>query len=126
MQIKTTLLVTCALALTSCGPSYSPPGSPSTACKSIGKAQFDAAIEAGATRATASIYASGVVSMNSGMGTKQCSSFKGSKQICRRPKDFVIQYTLANDQIRYVLVPKKTEYRLNMNRKPIPCETINK
>jgi hypothetical protein len=126
MQIKTTILVASALALVSCGPKFSAPGSPSTACKNISKAQFDAAIDAGATRATASINAGGTVSMNTGMGTKQCSSFKGSKQICRRPNDFVIQYKLANDQIRYVLVPKESEYRLNTNRKPVPCETINK
>jgi hypothetical protein len=108
-----------------CGPKFSPPNAPTTACPNISKTQFDDAVKAGATRARASINQSGIVSMTTYAGLVQCSSFKGSKQICRRPNDFVIQYTLPNKQMRFVLVPKNREYRLNQSRKPIPCEVLN-
>lgn len=118
-------LATCTFALASCGPKYSPPNAPSTACRAITKTQFDTAIAVGAAHAQANIKTSGRVDMTIGSGVKQCSSFKGSKQICRRPTDFVIQYTLPNDQVRFVTIPKNREYRLNIQRKPIPCEVVN-
>jgi hypothetical protein len=113
------------ICVSACGPKFSPPNAPSTACPNISKTQFDDAVKAGATRARASVSQSGIVSMTTFAGLVQCSSFKGSKQICRRPNDFVVQYTLPNKQVRFVLVPKNREYRLNLNRKPIPCEVLN-
>jgi hypothetical protein len=124
MKTNPATLIALALTLTSCGPKYSSPDAPATACRNISKAQFDAAVTAGAARAVAKISTADIVSMNTGSGVKHCSSFKGSKQICRRPNDFVIQYTLPNDQVRFVIIPKDREYRLNMNRKPIPCEVV--
>ena len=126
MQTKHALLAACALTLTSCGPKFSSPDAPTTACRTIGKTQYDAAIAAGAAKAKARLTDAGGVTMTTSASVKHCSKFKGSRQTCRRPSDFVIQYSLSNDQIRFVMIPKNREYRLNINRKPLPCEVIDR
>jgi hypothetical protein len=123
--VKLSMTLLCLLA-TACGPSYAPPGAPSTAYPIVTKARFDAAIQGRATRAEARISATGVVSMSFGMGLPSCSNFKSGAQICKRSNDLAIHYELANGDDAYVLVPKKTDYRLTVNRKPIPCELISR
>jgi hypothetical protein len=125
LTLSTTVMLSAGL-LASCGPQYAPPSAPSSACPVISQAAFDAAKDAGATSATAKIRDNGIVTMNIGAGIKHCSSFTGSKQVCRRPNAFVIHYTMPNGGDTFVRVPKDREYRLNNNRKPVPCEIIDR
>ena len=120
------ILAASLFCLTSCGPSYSPVGAPSKVCQIITETGFKAAKKDGAASARARISKNGIVSMNIGMGINHCSSSKGANPICRRPNDFVIHYTLSDGRDTYVIVPKDTEYRLTINRKPIPCEVMIK
>jgi hypothetical protein len=125
LSVPATVVLSVGL-LSSCGPQYAPPTAPSTACPAISESAFKAAKEAGATSAAAQISKSGIISMNTGAGVKHCSSFKGAKQVCRRPNDFVIHYKMADGSETFVRIPKDREYRLTIDRKPVPCEIIDR
>ncbi len=116
-------LVAC-LVLSACNPSFAPANAPTAACKTISKAQFDDAKDAGAAIGRGKIRASGVSSLNIGPGSSHCSKVPSGKKTCIRPNDFAIEYKLANDQLVYVLIPKQTQYRFNISARPTPCQVI--
>ncbi|MBM3129487.1 MAG: hypothetical protein FJ009_12775 [Chloroflexi bacterium] len=124
--VPATALVVLALALSACEPAYAPPDAPGIPCPQISAAEYDAAIKAGATRATATISADGIVSMETEPGTVQCATFRSSMRPCRRPNDFVIRYTLANAQIVHVRVPAGEQYRFRVQAQPTPCEIVTR
>jgi hypothetical protein len=107
-----------------CGPAFAPPSAAGQACRTIGQRQFDQAIASGATVARAKIHANGVVSMSTGMGSKQCSSLPKSSPTCVRSNDLVIEYRFDDNTIHYNYVPKNTQYRFTLHAKPTPCEVI--
>jgi hypothetical protein len=110
-------------ALSACEPYYAPADAPAHPCPIISSAEFDAAIAAGASQATAHVGASGIVSMETGPGIKQCARFRGgAMKPCRRPNDFVIHYTVENGASFHVRVPAGEEYRFNIRRAPNTCE----
>jgi len=118
--------VAAAFAVAGCGPTYAPPNAPARACPSISAAEFDAAIRAGAARATASVSENGIVSMDTGPGVVQCATFGGTAmRPCRRPNDFVIRYSLASGETVYVRIPSGAEYRFRVQAQPTPCEIVN-
>jgi hypothetical protein len=105
-MVKTVSLGRClaaCLVLSACSPSFAPANAPTAACRTISKAQFDDARDAGATIGRAKIRASGIVSLGVGPGSSHCSKVPSGKKTCIRPNDFAIEYKLANDQLVYVL-----------------------
>ena len=91
----------------------------------ISAAEFDAAIAAGAARASARIAANGTVSMETGPGAKQCATFRNSTiRPCRRPNDFVIRYEPPDSEAFHVLVPAGEEYRFRIQNLPNTCEIL--
>jgi hypothetical protein len=113
------------LALASCGPSYAPPNAPAIPCPQISAAEYDAALAAGAAHATATISASGMVSMETGAGSVHCATYQSSMRPCRRPNDFAIRYTLANGEVVHVHVPAGEQYRFRVQAQPTTCEIVN-
>jgi hypothetical protein len=112
-------------ALSACGPAWAPPNAPAHACAIISAAEYEAAIAAGATRATARIGADGMVSMETGPGAKQCATFRNSTiRPCRRPNDFAIRYEPADSEAFHVLVPAGEEYRFRIQNLPNTCEIL--
>ncbi len=118
-------LLALAAALGACGPSYAPPNAPAIACPQISAADYDAAVAAGAARASATINQSGMVSMETGPGSVHCATFRSSMRPCRRPVDFVIRYTLASGDALHVRVPAGEQYRFRVQAQPTPCEIVN-
>jgi hypothetical protein len=114
-----------AAALGACGPSYAPPNAPAIACPQISAAGYDAAIAAGAARASATINPNGMVSMETGPGSVHCATYRSSMRPCRRPVDFVIRYTLASGDVLHVRVPAGEQYRFRVQAQPTPCEIVN-
>jgi hypothetical protein len=115
-----------ALTLVGCGPAYAPPNAPATACPQISSAEFDAAVAAGATRATATVGANGVVTMQIGPGVVHCATFKTSMKPCRRPNDLVIRYTLADGEVVHVRAPAGKDYRFRVAARPTTCEILDR
>jgi hypothetical protein len=116
-----------AVALAACSPAYAPPSAPAHSCPNISAAEYDAAIEAGAARATAHVNANGVISIETGPGVVQCATFRNSAMLpCRRPNDFVIRYTVEGDESFYVRVPAGEQYRFNVRRAPNTCEILER
>lgn len=115
-----------ALALAGCGPAYAPPNAPATACPQITAAEFDAAVAAGAARASATIGTNGAVSMRTGPGVVHCATFKSSMKPCRRPNDLVIRYTLADGQVVHVRAPAGRDYRFRVAARPTTCEILDR
>jgi hypothetical protein len=116
--------VAATLWLSACSPSFAPANAPTAACKSISKAQFDAAKGDGVTIGRGKINASGISSLNIGPGVLHCTKVPQSQQTCIRPNDFAIEYRLPNDQLVYLLIPKQTQYRFSVSAKPTPCRVI--
>ena len=124
---RAALTVAPALALACCGPAYAPPGAPTHPCPNISAAGYDAAIEAGAARATAYVRANGIVSMETGPGIVHCATFRTSAMLpCKRPNDFVIHYTVEGGEPFHVRVPAGEEYRFNVRRLPNTCEILER
>jgi len=120
-------LVAPALVATlgACGPSWAPPNAPSMPCATITQAEYEAAIDAGAARATARIHEGGMISMDTGPGVVHCATYSGSTiRPCRRPVDFVINYTTAEGDTIYVRVPANEEYRFRSGNRPHTCEVL--
>ncbi len=115
----------CALALlAACGPSWAPPNAPTRPCDVITEAAFNAAREAGAAVGRARIYENGTVSLGNGPGVTRCATYTSAMRPCRRPNDYVIEYTQVDGEKLYVHVPANTEYRLNVNAAPNTCQII--
>jgi len=117
--------VAAALALLSaCGPAWAPPNAPTRACETIDLAAFDAARDAGAAVGRARIHESGMVSMDIGPGVSHCATYNSTMRPCRRPNDFVIEYTQVDGAKFYVRVPANTEYRFNVHAAPNTCQIV--
>lgn len=115
-----------AALLAACGPTYAPPNAPAIPCPQISAQEYDAAIAAGAARATASISANGMVAMETGPGSVHCATYQSSMRPCRRPVDFVIRYTLASGEVVHVRVPAGDQYRFRVQAQPTTCEIVNR
>ncbi len=108
-------------------PSGAPGDAPSRACAEISRAEFDAALAAGAVRGTARAAADGTMEMNFGPGVVSCATAKGSAiKPCKRPTDLVIEYTSAAAAPFFVKVPAGAEYRFRGGRGPNTCEILER
>ncbi len=112
------------IVLAACGPSFAPLSAPTMPCASISEAEYQALRENGAASAVARIHESGMVDMNAGPGVVHCATFNSSVRPCRRPNDFVIEYTLADGAKHYVHVPPDTEYRFVVSARPTTCQVL--
>lgn len=112
------------LALSACGPAWAPPNAPTTPCEVIGEAEYRQAIAAGATSGAAQVQEDGSVSLQNGPGTRHCSTFTTAMRTCRRPNDYVIEYTQTDGGKFYVFVPANTEYRFNVRALPNHCQVV--
>lgn len=122
--MRTTALVLGLALLASCGPSWVPANAPTRPCDIIDEATFNAAREAGATVGRARIHGSGAVSLDNGPGVRHCSTFTTAMKVCRRPNDYVIEYTQIDGAKFYVRVPANTEYRFNVRAAPNTCQIV--
>lgn len=114
-----------ALAMLSgCGPSWAPANAPTTPCEIVDEAAASAAREAGAAFGRARIHESGMVSLNNGPGIEHCATFSSAMRPCRRPNDYVIEYTPVEGDKFFVLVPANTEYRFNVHAAPNTCQVV--
>jgi hypothetical protein len=113
--------------LIACEPAYAPANAPAHPCPIISAAEYEAYIEAGASRATAHVSNRNIISMKTGPGIRQCATFRGgAMKPCRRPNDFVIHYTVESGGSFYVRVPAGEEYRFNVRRVPNTCEILDR
>ena len=85
------MVLSALLALCACGPSWAPPNAPAHPCPAITEAEFNQALEAGATRGDAEIYTSGMVTLTNGPGVEHCATYNSTMKPCRRPNDYVIR-----------------------------------
>lgn len=115
----------CALALlAACGPQWAAPNAPTRPCDVIDQAAFNAAREDGAAVGRARIYENGTVSLSNGPGVTHCATFSSTMRPCRRPNDYVIEYTQVGGEKLYVRVPANTEYRFNVYAAPNTCQIV--
>jgi hypothetical protein len=110
--------------LSACGPAWAPANAPTNPCPTITQAEFDAAIEAGAAQGRARIHESGMVDLSNGPGVSHCATYNSTMRPCRRPNDYVIDYTTVEGEHLYVRVPANEEYRFNVRSRPHTCELI--
>lgn len=110
--------------LSACGPAWAPPNAPTRPCEIVDEAAFTAAREAGAAVGRARIHESGMVSLDNGPGVRHCATYTSAMKPCRRPNDYVIEYTQVNGEVFYVRVPANTEYRFNVNAAPNTCQIV--
>ena len=113
-----------AAVLAGCGPSWAPPNAATTPCEIVDEATATAAREAGAAFGRARIHESGMVSLTTGPGIQHCATFSSTMRPCRRPNDYVIEYTPVEGEIFFVLVPANTEYRFNVHAAPNTCQVV--
>jgi len=116
--------VVLGLLLSGCGPAWAPPNAPTTPCEIVSEARYQAAIDDGAARGRARVYENGVVSLTTGPGIQHCATFSSTMRPCRRPNDYVIEYTQVDGEKFYVLIPANTEYRFNVNAAPNTCQVV--
>lgn len=116
-------LVLC-LVLAGCGPAWAPPNAPTTPCPIIDEAAYDAARAEGAAHGEAEIRADGSVWMHNGPGVVHCATFTSAMKPCRRPNDYVIEYTEPDSTKFYVRVPAHAEYRFNVHAAPNTCQIV--
>jgi len=121
---KQTAICLMALALVGCGPAWAPANAPTTPCEIIGETEYREALAAGATRGTAQVREDGSVWLQDGPGTRHCSTFTSALKTCRRPNDYVIEYTQTDGQKFHVFVPANTEYRFNVRALPNHCQIV--
>ncbi len=113
------------MMLAACGPSFAPLNAPTVPCASISEAEYRTFRENGAASAVARIHESGMVDMTAGPGVRHCATFNSSIRPCRRPNDFVIEYTLVDGSKHYVHVPPNTEYRFVVTARPTTCQVLD-
>lgn len=114
----------CVLMLAACGPAWAPANAPTRPCDIIDAAAFEAAREAGAAIGRARIKEDGSVWLETGPGVRHCASYSSTMRPCRRPNDYVIEYTEPDGDKFYVRVPANTEYRLNVHAAPNTCQIM--
>lgn len=110
--------------LAACGPAWAPPNAPTRPCDTIDAAAFNAARENGAAVGRARIYESGMVSLDTGPGVQHCATYNSTMRPCRRPNDYVIEYTQGDGEKFYVRIPANTEYRFNVRAAPNTCQIV--
>lgn len=110
--------------LSACGPAWAPPDAPTRPCETIDEAAFNAAREAGAAVGRARIYESGMVDLRTGPGVSHCATFTSAMKPCRRPNDYVIEYTQVDGAKFYVRVPANTVYRFDVRAVPNTCQIV--
>jgi hypothetical protein len=108
--------------LAGCG-GFAGPHAKGEPCPEISEARFAALVEAGATRADATVHASGMIDMTTGPGVVQCASGP-QPRACRRPNDLVIRYTMTDGARRHVQVPAGKQYRFRVAARPTSCEIV--
>ena len=54
-----------------------------------------------------------MVDITTGPGVSHCATYNAPMRPCRRPNDYVIDYTTVEGEHIYVRVPANEEYRLN-------------
>lgn len=108
-------------------PGGAPGDAPSRSCPTISRAEFDAALAAGAVRGTARVASDGSAEMNFGPGVVSCATVKGSAiKPCKRGTDLVIEYNPAGAAAFFVKVPAGSEYRFRPARAPNTCEILDR
>ncbi len=107
-------------ALIACGP---PAGATPVAYEAIDAAAYQAALDAGAASARATISASGTVDLVTS-GAQTCAKYRGSRKACKRSTDSVIRYTLADGSVQPVRVPAGSLYLSNPNARPTSCQVL--
>ncbi|MBL8544954.1 MAG: hypothetical protein JNL81_00735 [Hyphomonadaceae bacterium] len=122
--MKRASLALAVVALAACGPAWAPPNAPTRPCDIVDAAAFNAAREGGAAVGRARIHDNGVVSLTTGPGVQHCATYNSSMKPCRRPNDYVIEYTQTDGGIFYVHIPANTAYRFNVRAAPNTCQII--
>ncbi|WP_326525389.1 hypothetical protein [Sphingomonas sp.] len=125
---RTTLLIYVAAGgclVAGCGEPFASIHAPGRPCTAITAADHAAAIAAGAASGTASVSAGGTVSLSNGPGVVHCATFKSPLKPCRRPSDYVIDYTLADGSKAFVKVPANQQYRFRLAAAPTTCEFVD-
>lgn len=117
-------LVLALATLAACGPAWAPPNAPTRPCDTIDEATFNAARENGAASGRARIYESGMVSLDNGPGVQHCATYSSTMRPCRRPNDYVIEYTQADGAKLYVRVEANSEYRFDVRARPHTCQIM--
>ncbi|WP_066664880.1 MULTISPECIES: hypothetical protein [unclassified Sphingomonas] len=120
--MRAALGLTMMVALSGCG-GFSGPHAKGDPCPELSEARFAELVEAGATRADATIHASGMIDMTTGPGVVQCASGP-QPRACRRPNDLVIRYTWPDGSRRRVQVPAGSQYRFRAGARPTSCEIV--
>jgi hypothetical protein len=122
--MRTLGLAGCLALLAACGPAWAPPNAPARPCDIVDAAAAAAAREAGAAFARARVSEGGMVSMETGPGVVHCATYTSAMKPCRRPNDFVIEYTPSEGEAFFVLVPANAEYRFRAQAVPNTCEIV--
>lgn len=122
--MRAAVLMVAFAVLSACAPQWAPPNAPTRPCATIDEAAFNAAREAGAAIGRARVYENGTVSLTNGPGVTHCATFNSAMRPCRRPNDYVIEYTPPDGEKFYVRVPANTEYRFNVYAVPNTCQIV--
>lgn len=107
-------------------PGGAPADAPSRPCPTITRAEYDAALAAGAAQGTARVAADGTSDLSFGPGTVSCATGKKTLRPCKRPDDLVIAYEAAGAEPFFVRVPAGAEYRFRPARAPNTCEILER
>ncbi len=112
------------LILSACGEQFASRNAPGRPCTEISAGEYRDHLTRGAVGGTATISASGTVSMSNAPGVVHCATYSGTMKPCRRPDDYVIRYTLADGRAVHVLVPAGQQYRFRIGATPTTCEIV--
>lgn len=110
--------------LAACGPAWAPPNAPTTPCETISEARYTQLREEGAAHGRARVYENGTVMLSNGPGITHCATFTSAMRPCRRPNEYVIEYTPPDGAKFYVHVPANAEYRFSANALPNTCQIV--
>jgi len=121
--MRSVILGSALATLCACGPAWAPPNAPTTPCEIVSEAAYNAAREAGAASARATVHDTWV-DMTTGPGVVHCATFTSAMRPCRRPNDLVIEYRQEGAETFYVLVPANAEYRFNVRAAPNTCQIV--
>ena len=114
-------------ALYACwAPSPGPRREDGRPCPTITRAEFEAALAAGAVRGTARVAADGTSQLQFGPGVVSCASGRGMLRPCKRPTELVIAYEAAGSGPFFVRVPAGAEYLFRPGNAPNTCEIVER
>ncbi len=120
--MRMAVVMAAAAGLAGCG-GFAGPHAKGEPCPEISEARFAELVESGATRADATVHASGMIDMTTGAGVVQCASGP-QPRACRRPNDLAIRYTMADGSRRHVHVAAGAQYRFRVAAQPTSCEIV--